>query len=137
MEREAVLERMSQLLADPGEGTATTSMRVPASLREAASLAVSELRAAPSTTALTTAAMRASLEAIVMQAALNAHYDRYPDSRPDLADLAVAAAEMDGHALAARPDLLRQAADEIITRHPLATPEDVVLWAEATQMHSA
>jgi hypothetical protein len=81
--------------------------------------------------------MRASLEAIVMQAALNAHYDRYPDSRPDLADLAVAAAEMDGHALAARPDLLRQAADEIITRHPLATPEDVVLWAEATQMHSA
>jgi hypothetical protein len=112
-------------------------MRVPASLREAASLAVSELRAAPSTTALTTAAMRASLEEIVMQAALNAHYDRYPDSRPDLADLAVAAAEMDGHALAARPDLLRQAADEIITRHPLATPEDVVLWAEATQMHSA
>jgi hypothetical protein len=43
------------------------------------------------------AALRATLEAVVMQAALDNRYRRHPESRPDLGDLAVAAAELDGH----------------------------------------
>jgi hypothetical protein len=39
-----------------------------------------------------------------MQAALDRHYEEYPQSRPSLADLAVATAELDGHPLANKPD---------------------------------
>ena len=59
------------------------------------------------------------------------HYERYPHARPDLGDLAIAAAELDGHPLAAEPDRIRRAAAEISARHPAADPEDVLLWAEA------
>jgi hypothetical protein len=125
---------MSKLLASRAEETANTSMRIPSALREAASLAVTELGAAPSTTALTTAALRSTLEAVLMQAALDDHYRQYPLSRPSLGDLAVAAAEIDGNSLAAHPDTLQKAAAEIVTRHPAATPEDVLLWAEARSL---
>jgi hypothetical protein len=66
-----------------------------------------------------------------MQAALDDHYARYPGTRPDLADLAVAAAEIDGHPLAAEPGRIRQAAAELGARHPAPEPEDVLLRAEA------
>jgi hypothetical protein len=130
----AVLEavdRISGLLDSPALAIANVSARIPAALREAAALAVTELGAAPSATALTSAALRATLESLVMQAVLDDHYERYPGSRPDLGDLAIAAAELDGHPLATEPDLLHRAADEIVGRHPDASPEDVLLWAEA------
>jgi hypothetical protein len=126
-----VIERINELLDRGGPETSNTSMRIPTSLRDAAALAVRELGVAPSATALTTAALRATLEAVVMQAALDEHYDRYPASRPDLGDLAVAVAELDGHPLASDPDRLRQAAAEITGYHPDASPDDVLLWAEA------
>jgi hypothetical protein len=106
-------------------------MRIPTALREAAALAVRELGVAPSATALTTTALRATLEAIVMQAVLDQHYERHPWARPDLGDLAIAAAELDGHPLAAEPERLRRSAAEISARHPAASPDDVLLWAEA------
>jgi hypothetical protein len=106
-------------------------MRIPTALRDAAALAVRELGVAASATALTTAALRATLEAVVMQAALDAHDEQHPRARPDLGDLAVAAAELDGHPLAAEPERLRRAADEIFAKHPEASPDDVLLWAEA------
>lgn len=84
-----------------------------------------------SVASLTSDALRARLEAIVMQAILDDHYVRYPDSRPDLGDLAIAAAELDGHPLAEEPDGVRRAAAEIVDVHPDANPEDVLLWAEA------
>ncbi len=126
-----VIERISQLLDSPLPDTANTSMRIPTTLREAAALAVKELGVAPSATALTAAALRAALEAIVMQAALDDHYQRHPEALPDLGDLAVAAAEMDGNPLAANPELVRRAAIEIAQGHPGASPDDVLLWAEA------
>src|SRR5712692_12063681 len=63
-----VIERINELLDSSDPETTNTSMRLPASLRDAAALAVNELGVAPSTTALTSAALRATLEAIVMQA---------------------------------------------------------------------
>lgn len=131
MKTARAIDRINKLLDSSDPETTNTSMRLPASLREAAALAVNELGAAPSTTALTAAALRAALEAAVVQAALDSHYEQHPDARPSLADLAVAAAELDGHPLAKEPELLRQAAVAIIEKHPDADPDDVLLWAEA------
>jgi hypothetical protein len=137
MEVPAVIERIGELLDDSELGTSNTSMRIPTALRDAAALAVVELGIAPSTTALTTAALRATLEAVVMQAALDDHYQQHPQARPDLGDLAIAAAELDGHPLAGQPERLRQAAAEIATNHPDAGPDDVLLWAEARALPAA
>jgi hypothetical protein len=131
MERHQVIERLNELLDSTDTETVNTSMRIPAALREAAALAVKELDVAPSATILAANALRSMLEAIVMQAALDAHYEKYPETRPSLADLAIAAAELDGSPLAERPDLIRQAAADVVRRHPRAEPEDVLLWAEA------
>ena len=131
MEVSVAIDRISELLDRGGPETSNTSMRIPTALRDAAALAVRELGAAPSTTALTTAALRATLEAVIMQAVLDDHYERHPGARPDLGDLAVAAAQLDGHPLAAEPERLRNAAAEIAGKHPDASPDDVLLWAEA------
>jgi hypothetical protein len=131
MESSAAIERISELLDDGGLKTSNTSMRIPTALRNAAAIAVRELGVAPSATALTTAALRATLEAVIMQAVLDDHYERHPQARPDLGDLAVAAAELDGHPLATKPERLRRAAAEIVAAHPDASPDDVLLWAEA------
>lgn len=137
MERRAAIEQISEFL-DGGElETSNTSMRIPTALRDAAALAVKELGVAPSATALTTVALRAALEALVMQAVLDDHYERHPQARPDLGDLAVAAAELDGHPLAGQPRRLRQAAAEITANHPDASPDDVLLWAEARTLPAA
>jgi adenine-specific DNA glycosylase len=72
-----------------------------------------------------------------MQAALDDHYQRHPRTRPDLADLAIAAAELDGHPLASQHERLRQAAAEIAKNHPGASPDDVLLWAEARALPAA
>ncbi|HQZ33771.1 MAG TPA: hypothetical protein PK020_05055 [Ilumatobacteraceae bacterium] len=133
----AAIERINVLLADADGETSNTSMRLPTALRDAASLAVTELGAAPSTTALTASALRSMLEAIVMQAALDQHYSDHPELRPSLADLALAAAELDGHPLARKPVLLRRAAAEIVRVRPDADADDVVLWAEARLAASA
>lgn len=127
----SVITRLNELLDVKDASTVGTSMRLPPSLREAASLAVDELGVARSTTALAADALRSRLEAIVMQAALDEHYAAHPATRPSLADLAVAAAELDGHPLATRPDVLRQAADAVVDRHPDGDADDVLLWAEA------
>jgi hypothetical protein len=137
MEVPAVIERIGELLDGSELGTFNTSMRIPTALRDAAALAVRELGIAPSVTALTTAALRATLEAVVMQAALDDHYEQHPQARPDLGDLAIAAAELDGHPLAGQPERLRQAAAEIARNHPDASPDDVLLWAEARALPAA
>jgi hypothetical protein len=125
------VDRINELLDSDMGQTSNTSMRIPTALRDAAAIAVRELGAASSTTVLTTAALRERLEAVVMHAVLNDHFSRYPEARPSLGDLAVAAAELDGHPLAGEPARIRQAALEVEARHPDAEPEDVLLWAEA------
>lgn len=125
------IDRISQLLDSDVTETSNTSMRIPTALREAAALAAKELGMAPSATALTTMALRAALEAAVMEAALEDHYAQYPETRPDLADIAIAGAEIDGNPLAADPERIRRAAAELAALHPNPDPDDVLLWAEA------
>lgn len=130
----AAIERIGLLLASDDGDTANTSMRLPTALRDAAAIAVNELGAAPSTTALTAVALRSMLEAVVMQAALQQHYVEHPQARPTLADRALAAAELDGHPLARKPAVLRRAAVQIVRMRPNADADDVLLWAEAQQV---
>jgi hypothetical protein len=137
MDTSAAIDQITGLLDQDTQETSNTSMRIPTALRDAAAIAVRELGVAPSTTALTTAALRSTLEAVVMQTVLDDHFQRNPQARPDLGDLAVAAAEIDGNPLAANPERLRSAALEIAGRHPGATPEDVLLWAEARAFAAA
>jgi hypothetical protein len=61
-----------------------------------------------------------------MRATLEEHYREHPVVRPTLADLVIAAAELDGHPLAEHPDVLRRAVEQVASRHPDAHP-DVVL----------
>ncbi|MBA3742324.1 hypothetical protein [Sporichthya sp.] len=129
--------RINELLDSTDTESVGTSMRIPTALRDAAAIAVSELGAASSTTTLTTDALRARLEAIVMQAALDAHYAAHPAVRPSLAELALAAAELDGHPLAARPDLIEEAATAILEWRPHADADEVLLWAEARSAGAA
>jgi hypothetical protein len=131
------LSRINALLDRSDEETVGTSMRIPAALRDAAAVAVAELAVAPSTTALTTDALRCRLEAIVIEAALEAHYAQHPIARPTLAELAIAAAELDGNPLAATPELIRDAAVAILERHPGADADDVLIWAEALASSAA
>lgn len=133
MTREEAIDRINELLRSADPQTANTSMRFPRALREAAALAVSELGVAPSTTAMAADALRNVLEGAVMLAALELHYEEYPEARPTLADLALAAAELDGNPLAQEPELIRRSAAEVQQRHPDAAPDDVLLWAEARQ----
>lgn len=131
MKRRDVITRIGALLDAQDDRTVGTSMRIPEALRDAAALAVEHLQVAQSTTALTADALRSRLDALVLQAALEDHYRANPKARPSLADLAVAAAELDGHPLAPRPEVLRRAAAAILKSHPHADADDVLLWAEA------
>lgn len=132
-----VLDRLNALLDTDSESTSNTSMRLPTALRDAAALAVSELGLASSTTALTATALRAALETAVMRAALDEHYRQHPETRPSLAEVALALAEQTGSPLAGHDAELASAAEQVRARHPDADAHDVLLWAEAQSLRSA
>ena len=133
MTTEEAIDRINELLDSTDPETVNTSMRIPKPLRDAAALAVSELGLAPSSTVLAANALRMMLEGTVVLAALELHFERYPEARPSLAELAIASAEIDGNPLAQQPELIQRSAAEIQRRHPNAEPEDVLLWAEARE----
>jgi hypothetical protein len=126
-----VLDEINRLLDADGDETVNTSMRLPAGLRDAAALAVRHLGVADSTTSLTAAALRRLLETVVMESALEAHFEQHPDARPSLAEVALALAAQDGSPLADHPELVERAAAQVVERRPDADADDVLFWAEA------
>ena len=68
------------------------------------------------------------------QARLTALWEGLPTDRPCLAEISLGVAEIDGNPLAHRPDLITKAAEEIVATRPQATPDDVLLWAEAQRL---
>lgn len=127
-------ERLSRLLAllegSDAEETVVTSVRQPARLREALKVAV-ELGLDETANDAAVAALRDRLDTFAQRLALDAHYAAHPKLRPSLADLALAAARLDGDPLAGRPDLLARAAREVAALRPDASADDVVLYATA------
>lgn len=131
MDSHEILDRISALLHSPDDTTINTSMRLPVTLREAAALAIEHLGVAPSTTAYTAQLLRSDIEAALLAAVLETHYQEEPSDRPSLAEITLGVAEIDANPLARRPDLITKAAAEIVATHPSATPDEVLLWAEA------
>ena len=122
------LKRLLDLLEVAGNDTVNTSIRLPAALRDAAVLAAA-MGLAGSTTELTVKGLRDRLEAFAQRAVLDAHYRAYPAARPDLAEVALAAAEIDGNPLAERPELIRRAASAVRNLRADPDPDDVLLYA--------
>ena len=133
----AALDQLNRLLDADDTETVNTSMRLSATLRDAAALAVEHFGAAPSTTMMATGALRHSLETFAMETALRLHYRDHPQAQPSLAEIAHALAVQDGSPLAQHPDLLAAAASAVLRRRPNADADDVLLWAEAQLAVSA
>ena len=133
----AAIDEINRLLDAEDDVTVNTSMRLPVNLRDAAALAADRLGAASSTTTMTASALRQMLETTVMDAALRVHYDKHPETRPTLAEVAQALAQQNGSPLAARPEVIEAAARAVTARHPNADADDVLLWAEAQLEMSA
>lgn len=108
--------------------TTVTSVRQPAALREAVKLAV-QLGMDANTNDATVHAVRDRVETFAQHLALEAHFRRHPHARPSLAELALAAAQLDGHPLAGDERLLRTAAAELGPSQPGATGADVLIYA--------
>ncbi|MGH9009244.1 MAG: hypothetical protein ACRDYF_05270, partial [Acidimicrobiia bacterium] len=122
------LKRLLDLLDATGDDTVNTSVRLPAGLRDAAALAAT-MGLADSTTELTVRGLRDTLEAFAQRAVLDTHYRAHPAARPALAEVALAAAEIDGNPLAERPELIRRAADAVRHLKNDPDPDDVLLYA--------
>lgn len=128
---------------------AATSVRIPATLRDLAHEVVGHGWVSSMSDLLVTG-LRGQLAALTNHAinagrvqeireALDEHYAGRPDERADLVELAIAAAEIDGHPAAGHPDLVTQAVDDLGDD---AYIEDVLAWvrgalaAVSTQEHS-
>lgn len=131
---EIVARAMAQLSGD--DDTVVTSVRVPVGLREASRT----LQAAgfiSSFNDLLVQGARDRVEALAHRAGLDAHYAEHPHLRPSVAEVALAAARMDANDLDAHPDLIAQAAAELVVRQPSASADDVLAYAAALLAHPA
>jgi hypothetical protein len=129
--------QLFELLDALDESSSTvTSLRQPAALRDAVRVAV-DLGLAESPNEVTVAAVRSRIEAFAQSLALTEHFAAHPHTRPSLGDLAIAAAGLDGHPLAAEPEFLRRCADEVAVIRPDANGEDVLLYAAGRQAATA
>ena len=108
--------------------TAGTSIRLPVALRDAAAAAV-RAGLLSSVSEATVQGLKAHLQALANRAVLDEHYREHPEARPERWEIALAAAEIDGHPLAARPDLVRRAADDLMDIVDDPTPDEVLAYA--------
>ncbi|MGI9118662.1 MAG: hypothetical protein ACR2G7_00755 [Acidimicrobiales bacterium] len=126
------MDRLAQLLDllddDAGGGSIGTSVRLPRNLRDAAVVAT-EMGLVESTSELTIRGLRNTLDMIAQRAILDEHYRVNPDARPDIAEIALATAQLDANPLAERAELVRRAADDVTSMKPDASPDDVLLYA--------
>ncbi len=107
-----------------------TSLRLNVSLREAAEVAVAH-GWSPSFTALVEGSLATALGDLVAgiaeQAALDQHYDAHPDTQPEMWEIAVAAARIDGRPVADHPDLVQAASAAL---GPDGDVDTLLAWAE-------
>lgn len=120
---------------DESDESIVTSVRQPAGMRQAVKLAVA-LGMAANPNDATVQAIRDRLETFAQQLALDEHFERHPQAKPSLAELAIAAADLDAHPLAGEDDLIRTAADEVAAFRPEATSDDVLIYATALKSPS-
>jgi len=107
-----------------------TSVKLPQNLRAAAQ-AARKLGLIKSTSEIAGAGMRDQLTALANRAALDEHYARVPSTRPSLAQITHAYAQLHGHVLAERFDLIKESADRVVIDEPNADAHDVLIYATA------
>lgn len=124
------LERLLDLLdgIDGSGASVGTSVRLPVALRDAAAVAV-RAGLLPSVTEATARGLRVELEAVANRAVLEEHYRTHPGARPHRWEIALAAAELSGHPVAAHPELIRRAADELGRIVDDPSPDEVLAYA--------
>lgn len=124
------LQRLLDLLDRVDDDTASvgTSVRLPVALRDAAAVAV-RAGLLSSVTEVTVRGLQAELEAVANRAVLDSHYREHPGARPERWEIALAAAQLSGHPLAERPDLVRRAADELTRIVDDPSPDEVLAYA--------
>jgi len=123
------LRRLLDLLDQVDDGaTVGTSVRLPVALRDAATVAA-RAGLLSSVTEATVRGLHSELVAVANRAVLDAHYREHPDARPQRWEIAVAAAELSGHPLAGRLDLVRRAADELARIVDDPSPDEVLAYA--------
>jgi hypothetical protein len=71
----------------------------------------------------------AGTDAAAVRQALEDHYRRHPEARSTLSEVAMAMARMDGNPLSDRPELIEQAAREVVAVNPNADGDDVLVQA--------
>lgn len=118
---------------DVSEST-VTSTRLPTILHDAVRVAVA-LGMDTSANDATNQALRDRVDSFALRLALDEHFREYPEARPSLAQVAIAAARLDGDPLGEEVELVTQAAEEIIERSPDAKPDDVLIYASALARH--
>lgn len=130
---DTLLGELSDALDAIHEGPSTvTSIRQPEGLRRAVQAAVA-LGWAKSANEGTVDALRDELVVFCRERAMEAHFREHPQARPTLAGVAIALAELDHDPLADAPELIHQAAEEIVLLRPHATPDEVLVWAASLQ----
>jgi hypothetical protein len=131
----ALIDELWRALDEVDESpAAVTSIRQPEALRRAMRAAV-ELGWAKNANEGAVDTLRQELVWFCRDKALEAHVREHPEARPRLAGVAVALAELRHDPLADEPDLIEQAAREIVQVRPDAEPEEVLGWAASLQHH--
>lgn len=131
-------DRLFKLLdrLDRTDDSVVTSVRQPKVLRDAVKAAVDAGMDSSANDAIVHA-LRDRLETFAQRLALDKHYERHPEVRPSLGDLAIATAELDGNPLAADPALLRRAAEGVSALKSDPSSDDVLVYAAALASHRA
>lgn len=128
------LEDLVAALDEVSSDSTSTSVRQPVALRRAVKAAVA-LGFADNPNDALNRSVREALEIFAQQTALAQHLDAHPAVRPDLHEVALALAALEGDPLAERADLVRRAAAEVVRVKPHADAADVLLWAASLKAH--
>ena len=132
---EKLLQELSDAIEVIDEGPASvTSIRQPEGLRRAIRAAVA-LGWARNANEGAVEALREELLFFCREKVLDAHIRQHPEAAPTLEGVALALAELRHDPLADEPELIAQAAREIVDIRPDAEPDEVLIWAASLRHH--
>jgi hypothetical protein len=136
-DEDQLLDELAAALDSFADGpSSVSSIRQPEGLRRAMQAAVS-LGWARNANEGVVESLREELTSFCRSRALEAHYREHPETRPSLAGVAVALAELDHDPLADEPELIERAAKEIVAVRPDADADDVLIWAASLRYSRA
>ena len=122
-----MLDLLEAAQAGSDNAATGTSVRLPNALKDAAALA-SELGLAESASELIARGLHGALVDVAQRAVLDEHYRAHPQARPDLAEVTIALADIDGNPLGSNPRMIRRAISHLRAAGREPTPDEVLLF---------